>query len=219
MAWLVSRKSRTLGRIGTLLLAGLVGGVDAETAFSKPTPTPSSSGDRAVLAYLSLYLEGRGVSPEILGRLQPQNLTMPSPPPASATLQVTRCRWDVLRQEIEFYVRCSNPRVCRPFLAVIHPRNGGVLSALRKIAPGGQAAPGSIATSGIQEFLPRETLLIQAGEHVRLVLAGPNVRIKLSAICLDRGALGQQVRARGIGDTKVFLARVMGPGWLAAEFP
>jgi flagella basal body P-ring formation protein FlgA len=173
-----------------------------------------------VLPYLRAYLAERGAAPKASSGLQLQDLVVASPPPSQAALQVTRWRWDALRQEIQFYLRCSTPQICRPFLATARPRDDEVLAALRAVAPGGApAAPSPFANAGIKTSLPHEARLIRTGEHVRLLLAGPNIRIQLAAICLEPGGLGQRVRVRGIGDTKVFLARVMGPGWLAAEFP
>jgi len=225
-----------------LLAAWLVGGPGmqgcAETsAGGTEERTPertregiSDGGSARVLARVRAYLAEHGFSAPGLTsggvetHIQAEDLVVASLPPSGAEVLVSGGRWDALRGEYLFYLRCRNPRECRPFLASLHIRNKEMSATLPGIASGGSAS-GSSARAGISEGLsraPRSTPegppLVRAGERVRLRLAGSGVRIRLEAICLEAGGLGQQVRARGVGQAWVFRARVEGPRQLAMEF-
>jgi len=181
-------------------------------------------------ARVRAYLAERGLSvPGLTSgqgqtQIRPEDLVVASPPPSGAEVLVSRGRWDALRQEYQIYLRCSNPKECRPFLVAIRIRNVEASAALRGLVSSGSAS-GRFEGAGILERVspampPRKESppLVLSGERVRLRLAGPGVRIRLEAICLEAGGLGQHVRARGVGLARVFRARVEGPRQLAMEF-
>jgi hypothetical protein len=207
-----------------LLLASLAPRVSAEppadgrSASHVPEEVATASG---VFASLSAYLKDRGTlaGPEagLVPRIQRADLFLPWSPPPQAALRVTSCRWDALQQELQCYLRCSAAPACRPFVAMIHPRKTEAVAALRTLALGEPSSRNPVL-GGLPRKVAPEALLVKTGERARLELAGPGIRIKLPVVCLERGILGQQVRARAVGETKVFLARVIGPGLLATEF-
>ncbi len=213
---------------GALLWASLASAAQATPlAETSNLPADSHSPAGAVFASLSAYLQERGVFGELSNEhqnglppglptgFQIDDLALPSPPPPRAALQVTGCRWDALQQELQCYLRCATLQVCRPFLATIRPRNKEGSAALRAFAPSGQPSSRNQAQrTGSQKAL----LLVKTGEHVRLEMTGPGVHIQLAVVCLERGVLGQQVRARSMVDAKIFHARVVAPGLLATEF-
>jgi len=202
----------------------------AERAAERTAEEISDRASARVLARVRAYLGEHGVSMpgltsgQVQAQIQAEDLVVASPPPSSADVLVSGGRWDALRREYLIYLRCLNPRECRPFLVALHVRNTQVTAALRGLVSDGFSS-GSSARARIPERVsraPRSTpdglLLVHAGERVRLRLAGPGVRIRLEAICLEAGGLGEQVRARGVGQARVSRARVEGARQLAMEF-
>ena len=175
-------------------------------AVTAPADTAASD---AVLRYLVT----RDAAFASLLSLHPDSLQVPSPPPPGAVVRVRNYRWDALRNQFEFHLECSPVRSCRPFLATLRCADGGDLSPAdaSNLLPdrGGLRAPGSGGAA---------PPLVRAGEHVRLLVTGPGVRMKIPAVTLERGVLGQTIRVRSVEDPKVFHAQVIGKGWLQTAF-
>ena len=205
-----------------MLAACLAGGLAMQSSAQAQDRESAGGAPAQVLASVRAYLMERGVPAQAQSLVEAEDLVLPSPPPSHAAVRVSSGRWDAVRQEFQFYLRCSNPRECRPFLVTLHMRNNETSTALRGLASSEPAGNSEREISGRGARPPRATpeapRLVKAGDRVRLRLAGPGVRIRLEAICLESGVLGQQVRARGVGEARTFRAQVIGPKQLAMEF-
>jgi flagella basal body P-ring formation protein FlgA len=65
--------------------------------------------------------------------------------------------------------------------------------------------------------MTKHAALVKSGDRVLLVFEDPPVRMQLQVICLDRGALGKQVRAIDPSTRRIFHAEVTGAGTLKAR--
>jgi|SRR5882724_7749775 len=227
MNWALVLKSNgaLLGAM-ILLVAFSVGALDAEplvgtTGLATRVFSGGHSPAKQVMELLSGFLGKRGAcagspSAQLLLPISTQALSLQSPPPVDVALRIASCRWDPVRKELQFYLRCSRIDTCRPFLATLRADDYPVPSphAANKSRLTRRAVGGSATSSSAGE-----ALLVRVGETARLDLAGPGIHIRLAVTCLERGVLGQQVRARVIGESKVLLAKVTGPQILAAELP
>src|SRR5882757_174140 len=125
------------------------------------TPEEISDGVSArVLAQVRAYLASDGfsvlglASGQVQTQIRAEDLVVASPPPSGAEVLVSGGRWDALRREYLIYLRCLNPRECRPFLVALHVRNTQVTAALRGLASGGFSS-GSSARARIPERVSR----------------------------------------------------------------
>jgi len=190
-----------------------------------------AAGESRVTEAVSQYLAGRSVAgiaprlhasktfplePPVVDSPELDSLLVPLPPPPSAAVRVTGMRWDSLQRQLEFHLECSAVAACRPFLATLRTPDGKVPPGLPGLAP---PAVGNERMQGHRSIPSTRTEpLVRAGEHVRLVITGPGIRMKIPAVCLDPGILGQIVRVRSIEDPKLFHAQVIGAGLLATAF-
>jgi hypothetical protein len=176
--------------------------------------------DARVATAVSRYLATQGAVPgnEALPA-QPdafdlESLSIPLPPPSDSAVQVTGSRWDRVRQLIEFHLKCEVASACRPFLATMRTRNGNAPSAM----PSGKRNSTEKEREQRVRSVARGKPLVHAGEHVRLVVSGPGIRMKIPVVCLEPGVRGQTIRVRGVEDSKLFHAEVLGAGILATAF-
>ncbi len=227
MSWVVVLKSNgaLLGAM-ILFVAFSLGVLGAEplvgtTGVAAPAFSGGHSPAKQMMELLSGYLGKRGAcagspSAEFLLPILTQALSLPSPPPKDVALRITSCRWDPVRKELQFYLRCSDPDTCRPFLATLRADDYPVPSphAANELRFARRAIGGN-STS----YSAKEAPLVRVGETARLDLTGPGIHIRLAVTCLELGVLGQQVRARVVGESKVLLAKVTGPQILTAELP
>ena len=95
-------------------------------------------------------------------------------------------------------VECESNSVCVPFLVSVHVNAGEQAQALLSLpSPATQAAG------------PRMAPVVQNGSQAVLELEGKRVHIRLSVICLERGAPGQMIRASSPDRRIVFRAKVI----------
>ena len=227
MSWaLVLRSNGALLGTMILLVAFSVGGFGAEplvrtTGFATPAFSGGHSPAKQVMELLSVYLGKSGAcagsrSTRFLPTIPSQDLNLQSPPPVDVALRIASCRWDPLRKELQFYLRCSEPDTCRPFLATLRAADYPVpdTHAANKPRLTRRAVDRSATSSSTGE-----APLVCVGQAARLDLTGPGIHIRLAVTCLERGVLGQLVRARVVGESKVLLAKVTGPRILTAELP
>jgi hypothetical protein len=111
------------------------------------------------------------------------------------TLEVTRAVWDDRRQALAVRLRCLDRSLCASFL---------VDAPAKRLDSDGEKSLTSqasftkrlrVATESRSHIAPGPSLT-QAGRHVSLILEGEALRISLPVVCLERGALGQQIRVR-----------------------
>lgn len=211
--WMAAQKPCRLGcAAGALVLSTVALSAD-------------SSATRAVAQYLVAHAVRGGPSLAATAPLTAdlESLSVPLPPPPDLALRVTTSRWDALQRQLEFHLECSIAGACRPFLATLRPPDGKVPRELLGVIPNTSAekVPGSEVlgtTRQVRKTAARFQPLVRAGEHVRLVVTGPGIRMKIPAVCLEPGTLGQTIRARSVEDSQVFHAQVAGAGLLTMLF-
>lgn len=137
---------------------------------------------------------------------------------ADAALQVTASHWDSRRQAFALRVRCVESSFCGSFLVHVSGEKSGLAGA---------AAPNVHGTVGLRETgqaadlpqpSPRGHPLAQAGKPANLMVEGDGFRISLPVVCLERGMLGQKIRAVDSSSHRVFWAEVVGADRLLAIF-
>lgn len=121
----------------------------------------------------------------------------------SATFEVAKKRWDPALRSWIFLVRCVRASDCLPFW-VKEPSASSAFSpsasTQRLLSPlDGHAASGS----------PAMPLLVHPGEAATLVWDQDGISAIVPAICLDRGAKGESVRARIPASGRVVRAIVL----------
>ena len=174
------------------------------------TLVASAAADTAASDAVLRYLVTRDAAFASLLSLHPDSLQVPSPPPPGAVVKVRNYRWDALLKQFEFHLECSPVRSCRPFLATL------LFADAENLSPAD--ASNIFPDRGALRALGSAPTLVRAGEHVRLLVIGPGVRMKIPAVSLERGVLGQTIRVRSVEDPKVFYAQVRGKGWLQTAF-
>ena len=121
-------------------------------------------------------------------------------------LKVESSEQDSLRDELKFVIRCVKREVCGTFLVATGlPQN--FLDGKRA-----HTGPGVKASPRIQQ-----EILAHAGQPAMLSMDSGNMHISLRVICLERGSLGQTIRAREANSRRVFHAQVVGAGHLRAN--
>jgi hypothetical protein len=147
--------------------------------------------------------------------------------PYGAPLKLTKQFWDPALHNWEYSLRCVHPGDCVPFLirsratvaqgpkTVSHvvPQIGSRRPTSRNAAHGPALPPLLRSSRSFQKSLP---LLVRPGETVTLIWEEAGIRLVLPVTCLDRGGLGQAVRARMKTGGRVLRAEVVGEGKLRA---
>ena len=132
--------------------------------------------------------------------------------PAPA-LEVVSASWDRAQTGLDFHLRCAHRDECASFLvhASVSPAVAAMLRAAN-VTPGLGAAR---AEAGLHRLAP---ILVRAGKSAIMTADVEGMHISLPVVALQRGSLGQTVRARDPATRKIFAARVVGEGKLAAVF-
>jgi hypothetical protein len=121
-------------------------------------------------------------------------------------LEVEQALADPARPVFQIRLRCIEHAVCPSFLVTVtitahpHPPTPRPLSA--------------VATGRKTE---KTAMLVDSGQRVILVFDDPPMRMQLPVTCLQRGALGAQVRAMDPSTHRVFRAEVTAAGILTAH--
>ena len=125
----------------------------------------------------------------------------------SAALEVTAVSWNRSGNDLEFRLRCVERNACSSLLVrVVAPPGFSGDSRLDSVVHNPATAPG----------LPlNRPVLVKAGEAAILSTQSGGISISLQVIALQRGALGQTVRARDPSSKRIFEARVVGVETLA----
>lgn len=141
---------------------------------------------------------------------------------ASHSLEVTRVRWDPALHSFELRLRCEPAGECLPFL-VRAPMPATLMSQaeLEKLRTDPERSIPPLRVVDVRHgAVPRsetssetsKRMLVRTGQTVTLVWVAGGMRILRKVICLDRGALGDEVRTRGREGGPVVRARVAGVG-------
>jgi hypothetical protein len=156
--------------------------------------------------------------------------------PHGAPLKLTKQFWDAALHNWEYSLRCVHPGDCVPFLiraratvaqgpkTVSHvvPQMGSRKPTSRNAASGPGILPFPRSSHSFQTSpvlaatLVNQPLLVRPGETVTLTWEEAGIRLVLPVTCLDRGGLGQEVRARMKTGGRVLRAEVVGEGKLRA---
>lgn len=131
-------------------------------------------------------------------------------------LEVQGMEWDLGHHGLQVRLGCVRKALCSSFLVrvpIVHALLEGKLHRPFLVPARPHPATARTATKH-----PAGPVLTQAGKLATLVLEGEGVRIKLKVVCLGQGRLSQQVRVRDTASRTVYVAEIMGPGLLRANF-
>jgi hypothetical protein len=135
-----------------------------------------------------------------------------------AAVEVVASHWDSRRQALALHMRCVEPSFCRSFLVHVP---GEEPSLARTDAPGTPRMEDVSAVRHATKSLrpqSRGRSLALAGKPANLMVEGDGFRISLPVVCLERGRLGQTIRAVDSSSHRVFWAEVVGVDRLLAIF-
>lgn len=120
------------------------------------------------------------------------------PDPALEVMTVSR----ISPTEAKVRMRCRHKNSCLPFLVVLH-------SSVAETKEKAGTAGGSV--TAVSPLVNQSQITIRSGKRVTLLSESGGVRITLPVICLQNGALGQQIRVISADHKKAYVARVEGP--------
>jgi hypothetical protein len=123
-------------------------------------------------------------------------------------LEVEQALADPVQPALQIRLRCVERAACSSFLVSVATTGGAHLSSARYTS----VAPATTAARQRQ----KGATLVESGQRVILVFEDPPMRMQLPVICLQRGGLGEQVRAMDPASHRVFRAEVTGAGTLRA---
>jgi hypothetical protein len=129
-----------------------------------------------------------------------------------SALQVMSASWDDRQRSMQLRLRCTARAACGSFLVHI------VLSAPLAEEWHTRLEPGSsLNSSGDGDTLIASgAALAEKGKPATLILDGGAMRISVRVICLQAGALNQEIRVLDARTRHVFHAEVVGAGLLHA---
>ena len=126
-----------------------------------------------------------------------------------AALQLGGAVWDPALRSWEVSARCVHAGDCVPFLVRGHVRDdiprGTPIFRMKYPVPDDAIGSNVAATPPAS---------VKPGQKATLVWEEGGFRVTLRVICLDRGRLGESVRARVEGGARVLRAEVVGDGSL-----
>ena len=133
-------------------------------------------------------------------------------------LEVEGMNWNGVQQTIEIRVRCADRSECSNFLVETQGPKG-LAAPGRSRATSASANPFAATQQPIGAISHATgAVLAQAGKPAMLILERGNMRISLPVLCLERGRLRQQVRARDRAGHRIYRAEVVGENLLHAIF-
>ena len=199
-----------------LVLLVMLSGVERCRSAELPVREQASSSalQRKVAAAVARDLQS-GLISESSG----SNLQVLSPPlsvPAGAELHVTSVRVGYSPGSWLLRMDCSSRRDCLPFHVVLHSPAANL--------PEGLVASLTTSASGQNQgsrpkVQPRQlrSPVARSGDHVLLVEERSGMRLKVTAVCLESGGLGDEIRVRNLATQRVLLATVEGKDLVRVE--
>jgi Chaperone for flagella basal body P-ring formation len=124
--------------------------------------------------------------------------------PRDATLRIFRRNWDPALKSWVYRVGCARPRSCVPFIV-----KGGQSAESRNPPSSDGHTTALIRKSG-----ERSNLLVHRGQSVRLVWTEGEIRVTVTALCLEAGSEGQTIKARILPRGSIVRATVSSDGVL-----
>ncbi len=127
--------------------------------------------------------------------------------PSASKLRVTSVRAGYLPGSWLLRLDCVSRRDCLPFHVLLRvPAAGRHDDALT-------AKAGKVESSRLQT----NSSVARSGDHVLLVEERSGMRLKVTAVCLQSGGLGDQIRVRNLATQRVLLATVAGKNLVRVE--
>jgi len=123
--------------------------------------------------------------------------------PSGATLRVVSVKREFAPDTWLLRLDCRSPRDCLPFDVMLHA------SEAKGLAWG----PGPAAKSSSSG-----PVLAHSGDRVELVAELAGVRLRVPAVCLQSGGLGDRIRVRNLATHRVLEATVAGPKLLRVSW-
>lgn len=136
-------------------------------------------------------------------------------------LRVTRIEMDRSLEEMKFWLVSGAEPTLLPFIVMVRPSCDACGSSGMARRLNMETSMNSGSRSGQQTGRHAESapIYVEAGKIARLhVISGPEMQMDLIAISLERGTLGQTVRAKIQQTGKILSARVVGRDRLEAAF-
>jgi Chaperone for flagella basal body P-ring formation len=138
--------------------------------------------------------------------------------PESARLDVTKVEWNSRSRVLEFSLHCADSRDCVPFLIQSRGNDTGG-SAFASIEDEGSTSWFPASLISYRRNMANATArspLVKPGEALLLLWDQAGIRVSVPVICLERGGLGDLVRARVKDGTRVLRGEVVSAGTLRA---
>ena len=193
-----------LGLLVTLVLScGVHGGVAGELSAVPPRNSPVQ--DKVAAAVARDVRFGLTAAADF-GNLQVLDplLTLPS----DSKLRVTSVRAGYAPGSWLLRMDCASRRDCLPFHVVLH-----VPGADRDESSGN-----ALTARTPRKGQPQTTSIVaRSGDHVLLVEERSGMRLKVTAVCLQSGGLGDQIRVRNLASLRVLVATVAGKNLVRVE--
>ena len=148
-------------------------------------------------------------------------LPLPGPRAAGLTenseLEVTAAQWDSRQRRLRMQLRCVERSACGSFV-VTAPGPHSASEDERRIAEKPSPSASTQSRSPSAQATPTATgsVLTQPGDSATLILESNSIRISLAVICLQRGYLNQEIRARDAASQRVYHAEIVGMDMLRA---
>lgn len=150
------------------------------------------------------------------GRIERNLQLLGSPPslPSGSTLHLVSARAGFAPGTWLLRLDCSSRRDCLPFHAVLRATDISVhLPQVSKaISPGLTVAPKPHSQRG-SPAVP----LARSGDRVNLVEELSGMRLKVKAVCLQSGGLGDRIRVQNLATHRVLLATIAGKDLVRVE--
>lgn len=198
--------------LGSLLLAGVSGGVSGEESHPPRGAPPTAATRQGVWQVVVTELQREGLSEQRLPRIQDLELPGALPALAGRRLRVSSACWDEGPRRTQFRLECGEPGQCLPFLVYLH--NAYLHNYLRDDQTASvRAGSCRLASQPRRVLEPSAKPVLRAGDRATAVFLSNRLRMTASVICLERGREGAVIRVRS-QEGRVFRARISGPARL-----
>jgi hypothetical protein len=167
----------------------------------------------AVRTLTAEFLRRRGIQGESAGSALawPSGLTTAQENPA---LQIVGEKWG--SGSLQLRLRCVEREACGSFLVRASLPQLDEASGKRTTRSSGGSSADLVPR--IAPSLNKSRNLAEAGGRATLIMDSGAVHISLPVVCLQRGALHEQIRVRDAGSSRIFSGEVLGLGVLRAVF-
>jgi len=140
--------------------------------------------------------------------------------PRAARLLLNKTAWDASTGRWNVVARCAHAEDCVPFLIQVPGSGAEFQSESASASAGDSSAPTTRPRNVASHLRPAsasEKPLVQPGQHATLVWDQDGIRVAGTVTCLDRGGMGDAVRARMGPGGRVIRATVVRAGLLRAQ--